>query len=71
MGSFRVQSIKNISNVQVPVELRSGETVFLPPRAEMTNVDVANLAEIKSQVVYVENLTEVDRSTKGRRRING
>jgi len=42
----KVIKMSNISNVQVPVVLEDGTTVYLPPRESIENVTVKNYESI-------------------------
>ena len=55
---MKVKRITNRSNVQVELLLAEG-SMFLPPRASATNVDVFNLSELEGVVSVERDLTEV------------
>jgi hypothetical protein len=70
-----VLKLINVSEVQIPVILDGGETIFLPPRGVVENADIVNLDQIKRMCRVVKDLTEVgsnkDAGTKKKAALNG
>jgi len=55
---MKVVKMTNISNVQIPVELTNGTTVYLPPREMMENVSVENYEKITGFIKAEVKLNE-------------
>jgi hypothetical protein len=55
----RIRKLTNISEVQVPVQLVDGTTVFVPPKGKMENISVENYHAIGKFVKVSMDLGEV------------
>lgn len=67
---MKLVSLKNVSNENIDVALMDGAFLTLPPKAEIKNMNVQEVASLKGKVSFVEDLTEVNQAT-GRRQIFG
>lgn len=59
--SHRLVCIKNTTNHQILVKQEAGD-IILPPRCQLTDIEVINLNELKESGAYIKvNLGEVGR----------
>lgn len=56
---MRVKKLTNTSEESVTVRLVDGGAVSLPPKGQVTNVNVSNLNELRPNVSAVEHIQEV------------
>ena len=56
---MRMKKVKNTSARDVQVELEGGVSMSLPPGAEVKNIRVQNLGEIRDKVEAVSDLGEI------------
>ena len=66
---MKVVKMTNISNVQIPVELTNGTTVYLPPREVIENVSIENYEAITSFVKAEVRLNEPKESKSKTKRM--
>ena len=55
----KVRKMTNVSGVSLPVVLKHGTTVYLPPNGVMENVDVENYFALEKFVRAEIDLTEI------------
>lgn len=65
---MKVRKLTNTSEVQVPVEIDGGTTVYLPPRKSIENVEVRNMNSISRFVKANVDLSEVPQMKEGQKR---
>jgi len=56
---MKIVRIENNSNEDVQLEHKNGAKTTLPPGAELKNIDVVNLDEVKGKTKTTIDLTEV------------
>ena len=56
---MRMKRVKNTSASDVQVELEGGVNMSLPPGAEVKNIRVQNLGELRGKVEAVSDLGEI------------
>jgi hypothetical protein len=56
---MRIKTIMNISEVQVPLILVDGTTMYLPPKGTVENIDIMNYFSINKYVKAVVEVREV------------
>lgn len=60
---MKLVRIKNNSNEDVQLEHNNGAKTTLPPGAELKDVDIVNLGEVKAKTKTTIDLTEVTESS--------
>lgn len=65
-----LRKVKNISEVQVDVRLKSGNSVGLPPGKAVENIEVENINDVKPLVEVTYDLTEVQPVVEGKKKLN-
>jgi len=66
----KVRKMINTSDLTVPVELKGGTTVFVPPRGTLENEDVQNLDKVRRFFKVEEDLGEVVPRRSRRKKLN-
>lgn len=66
---MRIRKLENISNEDVELWHKNGAKTILPPGAELKDIDVVNLDEIKGKTKTTIDLTEVNEAS-GRKRLD-
>lgn len=66
----KVRKLKNISEVQIPVQLVDGNTIYVPPKGVIENVSVENYHSISRFCKTELDLGEVKES-KGKKYLKG
>jgi len=56
---MRVKKLKNISNDRIKVVHKEGIIAYLPPGAEITDVEITNEKDLKEKASIVADLTEI------------
>ncbi len=59
---MKAKRIQNISQKTVPLKLKNGQQVDLPSGSSLENVSITNEDELKGQVSFTRDLTEVNES---------
>ena len=67
---MRIAYLKNISKEDVNLELSCGASLAIPPGAQMSDVDVVEMASLRGKVSFTEDLSEV-RNASGKTQLNG
>jgi len=57
--SDKIVEMFNKSQAVVPVELKNGTTVYVPPRGKLKDVKIENLDKIRRFFMVKQDLTEV------------
>ena len=66
---MKLVTIENNSNEDVELRHKNGAKTILPPGAELKDIDVVNLDEIKGKTKTTIDLTEVNEAS-GRKRLD-
>jgi hypothetical protein len=60
---MRCLECQNISDISAKVVTNSGDSITLPPKTKIENVDIDLMRSDKSKLSFVQNLTEVNENS--------
>lgn len=66
---MKLKTIENNSNEDIELKHKNGAKTILPPGAELRNIDIVNLDEVKGGTKTTIDLTEVTES-QGKTRLD-
>ena len=61
---WKIKRIQNITEHTVPIPLANGETVYLPPKGILEDVQCPDIIPFEKMVKITHDLTEVGRKRK-------
>jgi hypothetical protein len=68
---MKCRKITNISNVLLPIKLKGGLSVYVPPGQSLESVEVEDFEQVKPFVSAEVDLAEVVPPKKGKQKIYG